>query len=150
MRYRLGAAVAGLASLMAADALSCTIIQLDPEGRRYYQRGAWDDADSVFLARATPNPLCARTEMEPIATIEGDRPPSRSHVPIDSPGDCGWLPPPRGVVIAFARRVRPGDAPWRPWLWGRWTVFSHLNPSEVTDEKLASALRDTARRPRQK
>ena len=145
------AAIGMAAALLASDALSCTQLFLGVDGQRYYQRQARLDADSVFLARARPQPLRRRAVFEPIAAVEGARPPARSFMRAGEQGDCGPAPVPQGVVVAFARRTRLSDDPWRPWNWGRWHVFSSLYSAEIVDGELASALRDAAgrlRRPR--
>ena len=146
MRPSVAAAIGMAAALLASDALSCTQLFLGVDGQRYYQRQARLDADSVFLARARPEPLRRRVAFEPIAPVEGDRPPTRTFMRTGEQGDCGPAPAPRGVVVAFARRTRPADDPWRPWNWGRWQVFSSLNPAQIVDRDLASALGEAAAR----
>lgn len=150
---RAGGLLIALAVLaVASDAAACTVLFLDPAGQaesdRDYQRALRADADAVFLARARPVFSRGGTVLESIVPIAGDRPPARAFRPDDT-SDCMPQPAPRGVVIAFARRVRVADAGWKFWLWGRWTILGDVRPSEVRDNELAAALRDAARRSRQ-
>lgn len=149
MRTAAGLLIALVAGLVAAsDAAACTILVLDPpaqrESDRRHQRGLRADADAVFLARARPVFSRGGAVLEPIVAVAGDRPPARAFVPDDT-SNC-MSPPPRGVVVAFARRVRMQDVGWKFWLWGRWTVVGDVRPSEVVDPELAAALRRAAAR----
>ncbi len=137
--------VAGLT--VATEAAACSVVVLDPASQRvadrHYQRALRRDADAIFLARAREVFARGGTVLEPTVAIAGDRPPARAFLPYDT-SDCMPQPPPRGLVIVFARRVRVADAGWKFWLWGRWTVFGEVRPSEVADPALAAALRAAA------
>lgn len=141
-----------LAGLCAArETAACTVLFLDPAGQaesdRRYQGALRADADAVFLARARPVFTRGGTVLESIVAVSGGSPPARTFLPDDT-SDCMPQAAPRGVVIAFARRVRMADAGWKFWLWGRWTVLGELRPSEVADPELAAALRAAAHRSR--
>ena len=147
--YLLIALVAGL--IAATEAAACTQVFLEPASQRKadirYQRGLQANADAVFLARARPMFSRRETVLEPIVAITGDKPPARAFMP-NYASNCMPPPPPRGVVIAFARRIRVADAGWKFWLWGRWTVFGAVRPAEVADPELAAALTGAAVRVR--
>lgn len=144
------ALAAGL--VLASEAAACTVMFLEPEGQRRadlnYQRRLRADADAVFLARARPMAHRGGTMLDAVTGVTGDGPPSRVFLPAD-PSDCMPRPAPRGLVIAFARQIRPADAPWKVWTWGRWAVVAEIRPSEVVDPDLAAALRAAAGRLRE-
>tara|TARA_R110002124_G_scaffold159118_1_gene326311 strand:+ start:1915 stop:2382 length:468 start_codon:yes stop_codon:yes gene_type:complete len=147
--YLLIPLVAGL--IVASEAAACTELFLEPASQRIadirYQRGLQANADAVFLARTRPVFSRRGAVLEPILAIAGDQPPAQAFRP-NYTSDCMPPPAPRGVVIAFARRIRVADAGWKFWLWGRWTVFGDVRPSEVVDPELAAALRVAALRAR--
>lgn len=125
----------------ASSATACTMLGASYQQQLGYQQVNWSYSDSIFLARARPVDG-ARSELIPLTTIHGTRPPRRSSVRVLT--NCGDRPP-DGVVIAFAERLSIADVQWRVWRLGEWVV-SFIYPDEVVDPVLVSALREAADR----
>ena len=130
-----------LGAVAASPAAACTMFAASYQQQLGYQQTTWFYADSVFLARARPVDG-ERSELIPLTTIHGTRPPRRSSVRVLT--NCGD-PPADGVVIAFAERLSIADVQWRVWRLGEWVVF-FIYPDEVVDPVLVSALREAADR----
>lgn len=143
MRPAPAVAFALLCSFAGADAASaCTMGAPTFDGELKYQRRLWNDADAVFLARATPLEGF-HSKLNATIRVHGASPPRSSRVSVNT--TCLETRP-SGTVIAFARRIGRSDMPWRPWRWGEWVVIAHVYPNEVVDPVMVRALQETAAR----
>ena len=134
------AAMAGVA-VPGSPVQACEAVERTPEMALQHQRVIASKADSIYLARAVP--VADRSYMSTyyrVVVIEGQTPPRTL---TDWPDDCGA--PHDGLMIVFGERIRPGQAPFEPWVWGDWVV-SAVYPSDVVDPELAARLRRVADR----
>lgn len=137
----LGAVVAGA---LSAPAYACQATRWTPEGAYESQRQMAGTADSIYLARAVPNP--GRPYMSTyrrVVTLTGDPAPRRVSA---WPSDCNETD--SGLQIVYAYRVQPRHAPFRPWEWGRWHIVSY-DPAQVVDPGIVWLLRRAAVRLRE-
>lgn len=145
---RLGLAVLAFSAVLSTDAIACTVLYLDPAGERQsdirYQRSLRQQTDATFLAQTNPVFNRRGAILNTVVAISGKPPPRRAFLHNDT-SDCLPRRPPKGLVIAFARRQSLADVGWRVWNWGRWIVVAEVRPSEVRDPGLVKALNDAAR-----
>lgn len=132
--------LAALASL--SPAWACSYLASTFADSRAFQQKLWAEADVIFLARASPMED-GESQLRPVTSLKGSRPPERSVTRVVA--NCGERAA-DGLVIAYARRLRPADVPWQPWRWGRWYVLNHVAPHEVVDPDLVIALKKRADR----
>lgn len=102
-------------------------------------------ADSIYLARAIPDPQRPwMSTYHRVVTLTGEPAPRR----VSSwPSDCNETD--KGLQIVYAYRLQPRHAPFRPWEWGRWHIESY-GPDQIVDPGIVWLLRRAAVRLRQR
>jgi len=134
-------------ALFAADAAACTIFEPPPVEGETVEQSVWrrEAARQRHLRQTVSHVYVARVvrtgrnlRFDPVAVIEGRRPPRWVFVPTN--GTCDAPPLPGELRVVFAEYLDHEEFPGQPWNWGRLGVAHSVRLDRVADPALAAAL----------